>query len=88
MCSASGIQSSGESSGVVPGCSARSLLRAVAYDSPVLPIRARTRRLKPACLVMIVSGVPSADPPAIAAAGARSTTDARPRGGPPFASVG
>src|SRR5207248_7631063 len=67
---------SGESSGVVPGCTARSLLRAVAYDSPVLAIRAHTRRLKPACLVMIVSRVPSADPPAIAAAGARSTNDA------------
>src|SRR5262249_59997653 len=53
-----------------------SLLRAVAYDSPVLAIRARTRRLKPACLVMIVSRVPSADPPAIAAAGTRSTNDA------------
>src|SRR5215470_17076863 len=75
MCSASGIQSRGESSGVVLGCSARSLLRAVAYDSPVLAIRARTRRLKPACLVMIVSRVPSADPPAIAAAGARSTNE-------------
>jgi hypothetical protein len=76
MCSASGIQSSGESSGVVPGCSVRSLPRAVAYDSPVLAIRARTRRLNPACLVIFVSRAPSADPPAIATAGARSTNDA------------
>src|SRR5690349_16922847 len=81
MWSASGIQSSGpvvgcSMSGVVSGCSVRSLLRAVAYDSPVLAIRARTRRLKSACLVMIVSRVPTADPPATAAAGARSVRQA------------
>src|ERR1700730_9546759 len=87
MCSAPGIQSSGESSGVVPGCSARSLLRAVAYDSPVLAIRARTRRLKPACLVMIVSRGPSADPQrSLRRAHDRRMTP-RPRGWPPFASV-
>src|SRR5689334_3866373 len=81
MWSASGIQSSGpvvgcSVSGVASGCSVRSLLRAVAYDSPVLAIRARTRRLKSACLVMIVSRVPAADPPATAAAGARSVRQA------------
>src|SRR5512146_1994705 len=75
MCSASAIQPSPESSGTVLACLVRSPLRAVAYDSPVLAIRARTRRLKSACLVMIVSRVPSADPPAIAAPGARSTND-------------
>ena len=48
---------------------------AAAYDSPVLAIRVRTRRLQSACLVMIVSRVPAADPPAIAPAGARSMNE-------------
>jgi hypothetical protein len=35
---------------------------AVAYDWPVLAILARTRRLKSACLVIIVSRGPALDP--------------------------
>src|SRR3954453_10675906 len=88
MWSAPGIQPGGEPSGPVSEGRPRSLLRAVAYDSPVLAIRARTRLLKSACLVMIVSRVPSADPqrPLRRAHDRRMTP--RPGSGLPFASLG
>src|SRR5262245_18198670 len=64
-----------------------SRLRAVVYDSPVLSIRARTRRLKSALLVMVIScGLPT-DPQQRVRQPTLEAMKLRPRGGPPFASA-
>jgi hypothetical protein len=70
-----GIATAGNTHQVAQAMAPESRVVYADYDSPVLAIRVRTRRLQSACLVMIVSRVPAADPPAIALAGARSMNE-------------
>jgi hypothetical protein len=70
-----GIATAGNTHQVAQAMAPESRVVYADYDSPVLAIRVRTRRLQSACLVMIVSRVPAADPPAIAPAGARSMNE-------------